>query len=284
MNFKFNFKAPKFNPPRIASMGRRRDAEVFGVENEGLSVEARFDKGCWEVFRKFNNREVNRREGRIKPMHADFVLRHIPPSEGMMSYLLLNGNCSGIDLVMAIVAGLTRRWGPPTELVMSSLSMNQDTIDKLGTLPMPKSILISSYFLATNPNNIVGRFSRDGTLARARISLGLWRNHTKIILAHGPGYKIFIHGSANLRSAGDINTMAVHHDSRLWEMNHRWIKHLIRREPISKYLATGETNANGFFTFLDQDRVALADDESHREIEVTSHERPMKPHGRDRIF
>jgi hypothetical protein len=239
-----------------------KQADAFGMDNQAVSTEASFDRECWEVFRRFNNREVNKREGRIKPLHADFIASMIPAKEGAMTYVLLNGNCSGIDLVMALTEGLRKRWGMPTELVMSSLSMNQDTIDKLATLPMEKQILISSYFLATNPNNIVGRASRDGTLARARIKLGLWRNHTKIVCAKGPGYRIFVHGSANLRSAGDLNTMAIHNCPKLWELNRKWITHLIGREPISKYLSTGQTNANGFFTFLDTDDVKmLGDDE-----------------------
>lgn len=256
MNFKFNAPKFQFKPPNF---GGNSTSDSFGVENQGISADAKFDDECHAVFRKFNNRQVDAREGRIKPLNAEFIKNHIPAQDGQMSYLLLNGNCSGIDLVMAIIAALTAKWGSPESLVMSSLSMNQDTIDKLATLPMEKKILLSSYFLATNENNIVGRSWRDGTLARAKIKIGIWRNHTKIVCINGPSYKIFIHGSANLRSAGDVNSMAVHFDSKLWEMNSNWISHLIEREPIEKFLTTKTTNANGFFTFLDQDQVKLFD-------------------------
>ena len=244
---------PKFTAPKF---GGKSDAEIFGDENSGTILESQWDETCWGIFRKFNNREVTKREGRIKPLHADFVHQYIP-APGKMAFLLLNGNCQGIDVVMALTTALSKTHGKPTEIILSSLSLNQDTFDKLDTLPIKKQILISSYFLATNPNNIVGRLHRDGRLENYQI--GLWRNHTKQGCIAGPGYRIFLHGSANLRSAGDINTMAIHHDPALYDFNRRWMLHLINREPIGKYLSTGKTNTNGFFTFLDQDKVQLFD-------------------------
>ncbi len=251
MNFKFT--APKFHF-KAPSFGSKPQAEVFGVENSGITIQTQMDEEDWGVFRRYNNREVTKRHGRIKPIHADYVAP-LMPSAGHESFLLLNGNCQGVDVLMAMIAATTRHFGPPEELILSSLSMNMDSFDKLEQIKCKKHLLISSYFLATNPKNIIGRLYRNQQLDNWKI--GMWRNHTKHALWSCGGQWFFFHGSANLRSSGSIESMSWYNSEALYKFNRQWMMHLIDRVPISDFIVTGKTNTNGFFSFLDRDAVKL---------------------------
>lgn len=81
----------------------------------------------------------------------------------------------------------------------------------------------------------------------------MWRNHTKHALWKCGGQWFFFHGSANLRSSGSIESMSWYNHEGLYSLNRKWMLAMIRREPIEKYLTTGRTNTNGFYTPLEKD-------------------------------
>lgn len=247
---KANFFFPKMGRtpgtrPKFGTKGQAED--VFGVDSSGHTYEQRSDAAQIGIFRRAHNRGVDRQKASmIHPLNAQFI-RPLMPKPGFSSFILLNGNCQGIDVLMAMIGTLP---APPTELILSSLSANMDTFDALDTIQCHKEILISSYFLATNPNNLIGKLHRQGRLKN--YTIGMWRNHTKHMLIRGPGYSIFARGSANLRSSGCIESMDITNDPSLYDFNRDWMRKVIKREPVEKFIQTGQTNANGFFTFLNE--------------------------------
>ena len=121
-----------------------------------------------------------------------------------------------------IEAYLTTQTACAKKMTISTLSMSQDNIDSLRTL-MEKgyiqelNLIISVYFWGNERNNLIPYIYRNLDIGN-RFQLAVAGIHTKTVQFETlGGRKIVMHGSANLRSSGNIEQFTMEENPELYD-------------------------------------------------------------------
>lgn len=133
--------------------------------------------------------------------------------------VIVSGNFIFGDFIEALLVHYNIKC---TELTITTLSLSQDNVDSLELL-LDKgyidklNIIVSVYFFAHEQKNLIPylyeKLDKDN-----RFQLAVAAIHTKTVQMHTlGGKKIVIHGSANLRSSGNIEQFTVEINDNLYD-------------------------------------------------------------------
>lgn len=150
------------------------------------------------------------------------LAREIRIGKGERTDLFVNGSFIFGDFIEAY---LTSHNLKADRMIISTLSMSQDNVDSLRTL-MDKGyldrldLIISAYFFANERSALIPYIYRELDVGD-RFQLAVAGIHTKtcqFVTAPECGAdKIVIHGSANLRSSGNVEQITVESNSELYD-------------------------------------------------------------------
>ena len=120
------------------------------------------------------------------------------------------------------------------EMTISTLSMSENNVDSLGNLlhgdyVQKLNIIVSDYFFAHERRLLVPYMYQELDIDN-KFQLAVARVHTKICLPETEcGKKILIHGSANLRTSGNVEQIVIECDEDLFEFNDQWHQEIIEK-------------------------------------------------------
>lgn len=221
----------------------------FEVENTGIKTKTKV-KGENVIFRnlkeKLKQEVKDKLNHLIKPINAEIIKDYIPEL-GENTFFLMNGNCQFVDYITEFVKVIKR----VDEIYLTTLSLNDHTFNSLDKIlpDLKKNILVSSYFLATDKNNTLGKAKEKGQLEKYEI--GFFRNHTKMVLIRsGKNFFVFT-GSANLRSSGTIEQFCIFNQREIYEFNKTWIMHLIDKYNFNKKYSEIKNTGQASFYFME---------------------------------
>ena len=121
------------------------------------------------------------------------------------------------------------------DMTISTLSLSQNNVDSLKTLMVKDyvqnlNMIVSDYFYAHERQILVPYIYLELDVDD-KFQLAVARIHTKICLLKTEcGREIIVHGSANLRTSGNVEQIVIEDDADLYKFNMDW-----HQEIIDKY-------------------------------------------------
>lgn len=132
------------------------------------------------------------------------------------------------------------------KMTISTLSMSQNNIDSLATLLIKDYIkgldlIVSDYFFSHERNKLI-KYAYEQLDLDNKFQLAVSRTHTKICFFETlGGKKIVIHGSANLRTSGNIEQFTIEINKSLYDFYNEFHKPIIEKyQTINKTLSNNE--------------------------------------------
>jgi hypothetical protein len=220
----------------------KEDENIFGINNFGINKKSSRNESDI-IWRKITDRDRKNFGKFIKPINAE-IIKDFIPKKNTYTFFLMNGNCHFSDFILEFKKSVSEI----RESYFTTLSLNKSSFDVLDQIPGKKSILVSSYFLATDKANTIPKLKSEKRLIDYEI--GFFRNHTKICLIKTDNDFFVLTGSANLRSSGTIEQFSIFNDQNLYLFNKNWIDKIIRKYNIDLFF-NGEINTGSAnFNFL----------------------------------
>lgn len=137
-----------------------------------------------------------------------------------MNYFgIIDGSFIFGDLIEAILVGKRLR---AERMDIQTLSLSQENVDSLATLLIRNyigqlTLVVSDYFFSNERNGLIP-YIYDKLDIGNRFQLVVAGTHTKIVAADlSNGVKMVMHGSANLRSSGNIEQIAIQDSPEIYE-------------------------------------------------------------------
>lgn len=208
-----------------AAAFRNQEADVrsrhFPVATRGLTAVRRFNL-------------AKRRDGKagrklIRPENADQVIESLPGSPDETLHALVCGDFVFCDLLTRIVD----RMGAPVRLSVATLSLSMRNLESLAAMmtaapELRFHLVLSHYFQSTSKDLFVALEKLLVEIFPDRFELTIGRSHAKVALFdYGPDdgiEPIVIETSANLRSSGNLEQLAIFRGRELAEFHAGWIE------------------------------------------------------------
>lgn len=160
-----------------------------------------------------------RTENQVKFDNAKKLAKKTDLREGNRYDVIVSGNFVFGDYIEALLVNYNIKC---TELTITTLSLNQENADSLAML-MEKgyidklNLVISIYFYGHERNNLMPYIYEKLDIDN-RFQLAVASIHTKTVQMHTlGGKKIVMHGSANLRSSGNIEQFTIEINEDLYD-------------------------------------------------------------------
>lgn len=138
---------------------------------------------------------------------------------GFCYFGIIDGSFIFGDLIEAL---FTQKLIRAYRLDITTLSMSQENIDSLATLLLKGyvkelNLTVSDYFYAHERNQLIPYIHRELDIDN-RFQLAVSGNHTKVTVAKlTNGIHLCIHGSANLRSSGNIEQIMIQDSKEIYD-------------------------------------------------------------------
>jgi hypothetical protein len=189
----------------------------FPVPTRGLSVQRKKDL--------LKRGDRGRARVLIRPENADVVIELMPENQEETLHAVVCGDFVFCDLIVRIAA----KMGNPHRITLTTLSLSMKNIDALAglmaSLPQLKVEMLLSHYFQSTSKEIFGALEKLllETFS-GRFSLSIGRSHAKVAIFEAPDqYPIIIETSANLRSSGNIEQLAIFRGCNLAEFHRKWI-------------------------------------------------------------
>jgi len=157
----------------------------------------------------------------LKYSLAEELARDILPEHGCRYFVVLDGKFIAGDFFEAFI---TEHNLHVKRMTISTLSLSENNVDSLANLINGNyvdelNLIVSDYFFSHERHNLVkylySQLDKDD-----KFQLAAAGTHCKICLIETHCGKFFtIHGSANLRSSGNIEQMQIEEGAALYEFN-----------------------------------------------------------------
>jgi hypothetical protein len=147
---------------------------------------------------------------------ADVVL-----SPNCYYFVVVNGGFYFGDFIEALIAGNEFR---VKKLTISTLSMNENNIDSLanlltGGLVQELNLIVSDYFYSHERHNLIPYLYQELD-QDDKFQLAVAGTHCKLCIFETEcGRHVVLHGSANLRSSGNIEQFTIQESAALYRFN-----------------------------------------------------------------
>jgi hypothetical protein len=196
------FKTPK----KVISLKGGGKDNGMGIGNRRYTN----PKPCSELSERF-----------IKYQYAQDLVNDIEITKGCRHFVIISGTFIFGDFFEALVVKNNYH---VKSLTISTLSLSQENIDSLKNLIVGNfvdelNIIVSDYFYSHERGNLV-KYMYDELDHDDKFQLAVAGTHCKIctIETHC-GMNIVVHGSANLRSSGNLEQISIEDNKPLLEFN-----------------------------------------------------------------
>lgn len=165
----------------------------------------------------------------IHPKNAGILIDAIPSREGGSSHAILRGDFVLADFLPMLNAHLSGIDAMHCTTLSMSIK-NCEIFEQLFPSLKIFRLLISSYFFATDKAKATERISgwSEWQSGGLDIEVAHCRQHTKLILVQSRDTKLVIETSANLRSSGCLEHLAIFRDAELFDFHETWMKDAFR--------------------------------------------------------
>lgn len=174
----------------------------------------------------------------LKYRNAEALAKAISPESGFRAFVLIDGSFIAGDFIEAFVVEHNLH---VKSLTISTLSLSQNNVDSLrnlidGDYVEELNIVVSDYFFSHERHGLIPYMYEILDISN-NFQLAVAGTHCKITLIETYcGMKIVIHGSANLRSSGNIEHICIEENSSLFDFNDE-----IHRSIIDRYKTINKT-------------------------------------------
>jgi len=202
-----------------AHFDREKDlrSRKFPVPTRGLTAHREF-----QVAKR---RDAKAGKALIRPENADQVLDQLPALAGETLHALVCGDFVFCNLITRLV----ERLGPPAEITLATLSVSLKNLESLeGMLracpELRLHIVLSHYFQTTSKEIFIALETLIGEKFADRFTLTIGRSHAKVALIDYREHCFVIETSANLRSSGNLEQLAIFRERELFDFHATWIR------------------------------------------------------------
>ena len=209
------------------NMEQMPESEDQGFDFNELDEAFDFDFDVGDFFGDQEETDVSTRL--IKPPQFKPKLDHwrnakktadkIKVEPGFCYFGIIDGSFIFGDLIEAL---FTTKLLRAHRLDITTLSLSQENIDSLATLLLKGyvkelNLTVSDYFYAHERNTLIPYMHRELDIDN-RFQLAVSGNHTKVVVAKlTKGIHLCIHGSANLRSSGNIEQIMLQDSKEIYD-------------------------------------------------------------------
>lgn len=167
----------------------------------------------------------------LKYDNAEKLARDITVTPGCRYFVIINGSFIFGDFIEALIIEQNLR---VKKMIISTLSMSENNVDSLSGLLKDGyidelNLIISDYFFSHERHNLVPYIYEQLDIDN-KFQLAVAGTHCKkcLIETHC-GKKIVIHGSANLRSSGNIEQFEIEEGEALYDFNEQYQSAIIQQ-------------------------------------------------------
>ena len=168
----------------------------------------------------------------LKYQKAEALAKDIVPEKGMRFFVMLDGGFIAGDFIEAFLVEHNLH---VKTLIVSTLSMSQNNVDSLSNLIEGNyvdelNLIVSDYFFSHERQGLIP-YMYEVLDKNDRFQLAVAGTHCKLTMIETHcGMKITMHGSANLRSSGNIEHICIEENETLFDFNQE-----IQNAIIEKY-------------------------------------------------
>lgn len=216
------------------------DLDDFNLD---LDLDDSFDS---RIIKPTKYREAT--EKQMKYAYAEELVKDIEIEKGSRYFFIVNGSFIFGDIFEALI--IKNNWHVK-KMTISTLSMSENNIDSLGNLLHggyvdELNIIISDYFFSHERTNLIEYMYEELDIPTAAkpdgcFQLAVAGTHCKtVIIETHCGLKIVCHGSANLRSSGNIEQLQIEENESLFDFNDEYQNNIIDKyKTINKAVRSG---------------------------------------------
>lgn len=225
------------NLEKVALSLSNSDSFDFNMELDMDDFNMDFDFGGLESRYLKPTIEEEVKEEFLQYSKAQKLADDISIESGSRHYVFVNGKFYFGDFLEALITGKDYQ---VKTLTISTLSMNENNIDSLANIMNggycdKLNLIVSHYFYSHERGNLIPYLYQELDKEN-RFQLVVCRSHCKIALIElYSGEKIVIHGSANLRSSGNVEQMMIEENKELYDFNYEYQRTMINRYKTIDY-------------------------------------------------
>lgn len=168
---------------------------------------------------------------------AEDLAANINIKENFRMFCFITGSFYAGDLIEALIVGKNLK---VKTLTVATLGMNDNSIDSLANIMDGKyvdklNLIVSHYFYSHECHPHHGkaglvRYIYQELDKGNRFQLVVCRSHCKMALIElYSGEKIVIHGSANLRSSGNVEQIMIEENKELYDFSFNYLRTMVFR-------------------------------------------------------
>lgn len=167
---------------------------------------------------------------------AEQLAKDILPEKGMRHFCFLSGRFIAGDFLEAWIVAHDLHI---KELTISTLSISEANIDSLANLlnggyVEALNMIVSDYFYSHERQNLVPYMLKQLD-KNDRFQIAVCGTHCKLAMMETVnGNKVVIHGSANLRSSGNLEHFCIEENPELYDFNHQIQKSIMQKYWVIK--------------------------------------------------
>jgi hypothetical protein len=170
-------------------------------------------------------------ENQLKYANAEKLAKEINLQQGERAFAVLNGSFYFGDFIEAFIV---EKKDKVQELTISTLSMNENNVDSLANLlnwgcVEKLNLIVSDYFFSHERHNLIPYIYKKLDID-SRFQLAVAGTHCKIAQWETRSGKYYIiHGSANLRTSGNIEQIMIEESESLYKFNYDYQQRIIEK-------------------------------------------------------
>jgi hypothetical protein len=156
--------------------------------------------------------------------YAEELAAKVELRPGARYFCVVNGSFYFGDFIEALIVNNAYQ---VKEMTISTLSLNENNVDSLHLLMAEEyvdrlNLIVSAFFFSHEQKNLVPYIYQELDIGD-RFQLAAAGTHCKLCIFETVcGLKVVIHGSANMRSSGNIEQFVVEESPELYDFNHRY--------------------------------------------------------------
>jgi hypothetical protein len=157
----------------------------------------------------------------LKYAYAEDLAKEIQVDTGTRYFVVINGSFYFGDFIEALII---KNQFKVVEMTISTLSMCENNVDSLALLMQNGyvqnlNLIVSDYFYSHERGNLI-EYIYEELDKENRFQLAVAGTHCKLcIFKTACGKYVVIHGSANMRSSGNIEQIVIEENQALYEFN-----------------------------------------------------------------
>jgi hypothetical protein len=200
------------------------DLSDFNIENESDGLKTRISPP--KVYKKTLTQK-------IKYANAEKLAKEIDISKDTRSFVIVSGNFIFGDFLETLI--FDRKLNVKN-IYISTLSISENNIDSLRNIQIishkslnQMNIILSDYFFSHEKWNLV-KYLYQELDKDNKLQVAYCGNHCKIsMIETHDGLFYIMHGSANLRSSGNIEQFVFEENEELYKFNKSYMDAIIKK-------------------------------------------------------